>query len=87
MMTQVAIFRTNVSSMHAAQKIAAYLSSLYEGAHITFDLEDVDRILRIAPGGEVDFRLVKGVVSTFGFQADELPDEIGADLNASTSER
>ncbi len=45
----VEVFKTNVEGVQTAATLIEHLQSLYPDARITFDLEDCDRILRIAP--------------------------------------
>lgn len=71
----VEVFKTNVDSTKAPQ-ILTCLSSLYEGARVSFDLEDIDRVLRIASSSAVDAQVVICVVESFGFHAEVLPDEV-----------
>jgi hypothetical protein len=44
----IEVFQTNVNSPQQAERITALLRHSYPSAVITFDLEDCDRILRIA---------------------------------------
>ncbi len=44
----IEVFRTNVNSIQQADSLTALLLLSYPFAAITFDLEDCDRILRIA---------------------------------------
>lgn len=46
--TIVEIFKTNVNSQQLAKRIVSNLNQLYPDYLINFDLEDCDKILRIA---------------------------------------
>lgn len=72
----VEVFRTDITDKAIAVQVIKCLSSAYEGACINFDLEDVDRILRIASTGPVQTDVVIAVVESFGYHADVLPDVV-----------
>ena len=72
----VEVFKTNVTSTTVAQQIALCLMSSMEGSRATFDLQDVDRILRIASTQKIQAEIVVAIVKTFGFHASPLPDHI-----------
>jgi len=49
----VEVFRTNIEDEIVANAVARELGSLFPGALINFDLDDCDRILRVAGAGIV----------------------------------
>ena len=72
----VEVFRTNVASPEVARQICLCLASSLEGSRVTFDLQDVDRILRIASRQEIQTEVATATVNAFGFQATLLPDTV-----------
>ncbi len=46
--SEVAVFRTDISDQETAQMVCAILSHCFPDYQINFDLEDCDRILRVA---------------------------------------
>jgi hypothetical protein len=67
----IEVFRTNVNSVEQADMITALLHHTYPSAAITFDLEDCDRILRIA--GTHTPQHVVDTLQLHGFQCQPLP--------------
>lgn len=43
----IEVFKTNVKSRVAAEKLAARLKQLFPDSRVNFDLDDCDRVLRI----------------------------------------
>jgi hypothetical protein len=72
----VEVFTTTVTTHQDALAIIAFLTSALEGAHITFDLEDVDKVLRVASPKQVNCEWVVRAVRSFGFQAEEMADVV-----------
>lgn len=72
----VEVFRTDVGSREAARQIILYLSSVLDGAQVSFDLEDVDRILRIAAPEEIRTDVVVLIVGLLGHKAEVLSDTV-----------
>jgi hypothetical protein len=72
----VEVFRTDVQSSESARQIIEGLSSVMEEARITFDLEDVDRILRIASARQINTTLVETIVGLSGHCAEVLGDTV-----------
>jgi hypothetical protein len=72
----VEVLKTNVQQSEDADLIRACLSSLFEPARITFDLEDIDCVLRVATHLPVNAEMVIYVVSLFGFRAEVMPDVV-----------
>jgi hypothetical protein len=67
----IEVFRTNVNSAQQADMMTAMLSQSYPCAAITFDLEDCDRILRIA--GVHTPQHVVDTLQLHGYQCQPLP--------------
>ena len=72
----VEVFKTNVRNRGTARQIINCLSSVIEGARVSFDLEDVDRVLRIAATTEIQASIVVEIVDLFGYEAEVLEDTI-----------
>ena len=72
----VEVFKTSVTSPDVAQHIALCIASTLEGSRVTFDLQDIDRILRIASKQKIQIEVVAAIVNAFGFQATLLPDTV-----------
>ena len=70
----IEVFKTNVTDPDMSMTILSCLTSMFEGAQITFDLEDVDNVLRIASSSSIDPNAVISVLSTFGFEAEVMPE-------------
>jgi hypothetical protein len=70
----VEILRTNVHSEADATILVQLLQSKFPGCEINFDLEDCDRILRIA-GANHSFNLseIQDLVASKGFFSEVLP--------------
>ena len=67
----IEVFRTNVNSLQQADRIIALLHHSYPSAVITFDLEDCDRILRIA-GVHTPHHVV-ATLKSHGYDCQPLP--------------
>lgn len=61
----VEVFKTNVHDHRLAEEIRAYLGEYFPQARITFDLDDCDRILRMA-GSEIHPRRVEELMKKLG---------------------
>jgi hypothetical protein len=72
----IEVFTTTVMSPHESFAITACLASIMEGSEITFDLEDIDRVLRVASPAPINNECIVRVVESFGFQADVMPDVV-----------
>ncbi len=71
-MQVVEVFQTDVNSEDLALQVIEQLALAMPGAKINFDLEDCDRILRIADF-QVDIALIYSVASEFGIFCELLP--------------
>lgn len=71
----VEVFKTNVQFEKDAQSILVKLEKECPGSDINFDLEDCDKVLRIAfHGHTLDERQIKDIVRSFGFSIELLQD-------------
>jgi hypothetical protein len=78
----VEVFKTDVRHPRDARLILQCLSSLIDPKRITFDLEDVDCVLRVAASTPVNTVLVVHVLKSFGFNAVELQDVVPASVGS-----
>lgn len=67
----VEVFRTNVEDEIVAESLAQELKALLPGSSVNFDLEDCDRILRVAGTG-VPPATVKGLLMGKGHMCEVL---------------
>ena len=67
------VFKTNVRQEEDAEKLAHLLAEQFPGSRIDFDLEDRDRILRIAHSNIAAHKVTQ-VLHHQGFTCAELPD-------------
>ena len=72
----VEVFTTNVTSRTDAAMISSLLASLFENSQVTFDLQDVDRVLRIASSRPINNEWIVSIVNLFGFKAEVMPDVV-----------
>ena len=68
----VEVFITNVHSKVSAADIIADLLVIYPDYRITFDLDDIDKVLRME-GSDFDCNRVKNHVIKYGFTCIEMP--------------
>lgn len=67
------VFRTSVESTEHIEQIGPHLNAhLSEGAEWNFDLDDCDRILRVANGGSETVHRCTHVLRSNGFTCEEL---------------
>lgn len=67
----VAVFSTDVSGADNAQLLQKMLSGFYPSARITFDLEDIDRVLRIE-GESINNSKVIATLNCIGYKCNML---------------
>ncbi len=70
----VEVFKTNVTQVRQAGRIVRLLQKTFKGYKANFDLQDVDRILRIESDGDVEEKKIIGILESAGFSAEVLPD-------------
>lgn len=74
-MTEVEVFRTNVSTRRAAAGLLRELRARFPACRITFDLDDCDRVLRMeSPDGLPDAATVAALLQARGCTCAPLPD-------------
>ncbi len=69
----IEVFKTNVQEAADAGKIVALLLDRFPACQASFDLDDCDKILRIA-GADIPASEISCVVSAYGFACVELCD-------------
>ena len=73
----VEVFKTNVQSRHTAAGLVQQINLRLQGCSASFDLEDEDRILRVAcMDNTLAAAVVLDLVKSCGCQAQVLPDEV-----------
>jgi hypothetical protein len=66
----IILFQTNVSDKKSADRIIKTIIKEFRISEANFDLEDCDRILRIATNGtQVDAGRIIGLIGRFGYSA------------------
>lgn len=74
-MPEVEVFRTDVACPHTAAALLRCLRTHFPTWRITFDLDDCDRILRVAsPDAPPDAQAVAALLHTRGYACTPLPD-------------
>lgn len=68
-MQPVEIFKTNVTSKEAAEKVLDYLSASFPSYKINFDLEDCDKVLRVV-GNRIPVDKVLDTVNQMGYDCE-----------------
>ena len=71
-MCEVFVFKTNVISPKAVTHLTPYLNQLLSEQDWNFDLEDCDKILRIAGGSDELAGKVKNLLHESGYTCEEL---------------
>ena len=69
----VEVFKTNVQEVNDANRVLALLLKRFPTYQINFDLEDCDKILRVA-GNDIFAHEIKGIVVNHGFECTDLVD-------------
>ena len=80
----VEVFRTNISHKRHADVVAHDIGAQMPGVVVNFDLDDCDKVLRVASAEMIDNDVVLALVKNLGFICEILPDEI-YELNAMAS--
>lgn len=76
-METVEVFKTNVTDADQAHRLLLQLHHAFPAYKATFDLDDCDRILRVASNsGYVSSSLLIGYLNRLGYEAEVLPDEL-----------
>lgn len=71
--SMVEVFKTNISSPEDASQFVALLLQRYPDLEINMDLDDCDKILRVA-GDDVPSYAIKFIACVHGFEVEELMD-------------
>jgi len=71
----IEIYKTSIKQDHEAQRVKAALNNKLPYLHITFDLEDIDHILRIE-GTLINTNEILQIVDQQGYLCKVLPDKI-----------
>lgn len=71
--TEVEVFKTNVEGNTAARTLARLIHQHFPGWEVNFDLEDCDKILRIA-GQQIDPEAIIRLASGQGYKVEILSD-------------
>ncbi|MGV3642431.1 MAG: hypothetical protein ACO1NZ_18045 [Adhaeribacter sp.] len=76
-METVEVFKTNVSDAEQASRLLLQLHHAFPAYKATFDLDDCDRILRVASkAGLISSFALIGFLKNLGCEAQVLPDEL-----------
>ncbi|SEW52763.1 class I SAM-dependent methyltransferase [Chitinophaga arvensicola] len=81
----IEIFKTSIQDQHDTVKVVDALSSILPNAHLNFDLEDQDKVLRIQHPA-IDTAAVITVVESLGFSCKVIPDKICTDTHNSAAD-
>ena len=73
-MDNVFVFKTNVSSNYDVTKVNSILSRFPQIKRSTIDLRDVDKVLRIEYGNNLEMELIVNKINQLGYYCEELPD-------------
>lgn len=75
-MHHIEIFTTTIDSPALAQRIIYALNEKFPGAKITIDLEDCDKVLRIALANSSKnlHRHTESILKSFGMKCSPMPD-------------
>lgn len=71
----VEVFKTNVQEETQAAELLVALGDYFPSYKINFDLQDCDKILRVASlNGVIDNNRIMEAIGDFGYAIEELPD-------------
>ena len=73
-MNRVLIFKTNVDSNYDVTKVNSILSKFPQIKRSTIDLRDVDKVLRVEYGNNIEMELIINKINQLGYYCEELPD-------------
>ena len=73
-MNRVLIFKTNVDSNYDVTIVNSILSKFPQIKRSTIDLRDVDKVLRVECGNNIEMELIINKINQLGFSCEELPD-------------
>lgn len=69
----ILIFKTNVSGKNNVNEVSPHLESLNGIQRYTFDLDDIDKVLRVEARG-LSSQKIESVIKKAGYHCEELPD-------------
>jgi len=72
----IEVFKTDIVNSFDAYRILRLLHTAFPGYNVNFDLEDCDRILRIAASEAVDTEGVRTLMETEGFSVSSLSEDL-----------
>lgn len=73
--TTIEVYATTVTSRSAAEALLAQLRRFFPGWCISFDLEDCDRVLRVASAGNpIPTDFIEDLLRQSGYGCEPLPD-------------
>jgi hypothetical protein len=72
----IEVFKTNVRSRALAKSISKILTQKFPQYTVSFDLQDCDRILRIASEIHIDAVAVQAELLQLGVEAEVLSDDV-----------
>ena len=73
---KVEVFKTNVADPDRAKWLVDQIESNFTSCKVNFDLDDCDRILRVAFEGKIQSDLLIDLLTNVGYKAEVLPDTI-----------
>ena len=72
----IEVFKTNVADPERATWIVDQIERNFANCKVNFDLDDCDRILRVAFEGKIQSDLLIDLLENAGCRVEELPDTI-----------
>jgi len=72
----IEVFKTSVSDAYYAKLLLLKIHKKFPVYKANFDLSDCDRILRIQSPSEVEVPEIIKIIAGFGYEAEQLQDEI-----------
>jgi hypothetical protein len=73
---KIEVFKTNVADPERAKWLADQIERNFANCRVNFDLDDCDRILRVAFEDDIQADLLIDLLNNVGFMAEVLPDTI-----------
>ena len=73
---KVEVFKTNVADQELAKWLVDHIERNFTHCKVNFDLDDSDRILRVAFEGKIQSDLLIDLLKNVGCIAEVLPDTI-----------
>lgn len=72
-MSGVLVYKTDITQISDAKKIAAEIRQNFSGCNVSFDLEDRDNVLRVESfNGEIESGKIKQIVKDYGNNINDL---------------